>query len=143
MISTQDRDRAVIRLGELLASQLKVDRDIAVEVYDYVPASPKGLSPIVAIAPGGSNRNGKPGVFLIVVNLLVVYAIPEEAISESDAWRELSKLELATAEGLGILSRAEGYWNSLTWADFSEVQVRVLDGYGYLHEAIPLEVQIF
>ncbi len=140
-----DRDQVVQRLAELLATNLKGTTNVVEEVYDYVPVNPGGISPFLAIQPSGSDRtrDDKQAAFLIFVHIYALYAMENTTINERDGWTALSLVEKKLAETLKSISRADGYWLSISWAEFSQVEPVTLDNQGYLVEAIPLIIQAF
>ncbi len=140
-----DRDQIVKRLAVLLTTSLKGPTNLVVDVFDYIPANPEGISPFLAVAPLGSNRSGdmKQGLFLIVVYIYVLYSTGDQIVSERASWSTLSQVEKAVAETLKASNRADGYWNSINWAEYSQAEIVPLDNQGYLVEAIPLEIQAY
>ena len=140
-----DRDQVVKHLAMLLATNLKGPNNLVVDVFDYIPVNPKGISPFLAVAPLGSNRSGdmKQGSFLIIVYIYVLYSMDEKVVNERDSWSTLSQVEKGVAETCKANNRAEGYWNSIEWAEYSQANVLPVDNQGYLIEAIPLEIQAY
>ena len=140
-----DRDQVVQRLAELLATNMKGAANVVEEVYDYVPVTPGGISPFLAIQPSGSDRSrdSKQAAFLIFIHIYALYAMENTTITERDGWTALSQVEKKLAETLKSISRAEGYWFDISWAEFSAVEPVAVDNQGYLVEAIPLIIQSF
>ena len=140
-----DRDQVVQRLAELLATNMKGSANVVEEVYDYVPVNPGGISPFLAIQPSGSDRSrdDKQVAFLIFIHIYALYAMENTTITERDGWTALSQVEKKLAETLKSISRAEGYWFDISWAEFSAVEPVAVDNQGYLVEAIPLIIQSF
>lgn len=140
-----DRDLVVQHLAVLLATNLKGTSNLVVDVFDYIPVNPKGISPFLAIAPLGSDRSGemKQASFLILVYIYVLYAMNDQVVDERDSWSTLSQVEKGVAETLKANNRADGYWNSINWAEYSQANVLPVDNQGYLIEAIPLEIQAY
>ncbi len=140
-----DRDLAVQHLAVLLATNLKGTGNLVVDVFDYIPVNPKGISPFLAVAPLGSNRSGdmRQASFLIIVYVYVLYAMDEQVVSERESWSILSQVEKGVAETLKANNRADGYWNSIEYAEYSQANVLPVDNQGYLIEAIPLELQAY
>lgn len=140
-----DRDQVVQHLAMLLATNLKGTSNLVVDVFDYVPVNPNGISPFLAIAPLGSNRSGdmRQGSFLIIIYIYVLYAMDNKVIGERESWSTLSQVEKGVAEACKANNRAEGYWTSINWAEYSQADILPVDNQGYLIEAIPLEIQAY
>jgi hypothetical protein len=140
-----DRDQVVQHLAMLLTTNLKGTDNLVVDVFDYIPVNPNGISPFLAVAPLGSNRSGemKQGSFLIIVYIYVLYAMDDQVVGERESWSTLSQVEKGVAETLKANNRADGYWNSINWAEYSQANVLPVDNQGYLIEAIPLEIQAY
>ncbi len=140
-----DRDLVVQQLAVVLATNLKGTNNLVVDVFDYIPVSPDGISPYIAIAPLGSNRSGDSlqGMFLIVVYIYVLFSMDDAVVSERTSWSMLSQVEKGIAETLKSVNRADGFWTSINWAEYSQVEIVPLDNQGYLVEAIPLEIQAY
>ncbi len=140
-----DRDLVVQQLAVVLATNLKGTNNLVVDVFDYIPVSPDGISPYIAIAPLGSNRSGdmRQGTFLIVVYIYVLFSMNEQVVSERTSWSSLSQIEKGIAETLKANNKAEGFWNSINWAEYSQAEIVPMDNQGYLIEAIPLEIQAY
>lgn len=140
-----DRDQVVQHLAMLLETNLKGTGNLVVDVFDYIPVNPNGISPFLAVAPLGSNRSGdmKQGSFLIVVYIYILYAMNDQVVNERDSWSMLSQVEKGVAETLKSVSRADGYWISIEWAEYSQANVLPVDNQGYLIEAIPLVLQAY
>lgn len=140
-----DRDQVVQHLAMLLTTNLKGDSNLVVDVFDYVPVNPNGISPFLAVAPLGSNRSGdmKQGSFLILVYIYVLYAMNDEVVDERASWSTLSQVEKGVAETCKANNRADGYWTSINWAEYSQADILPVDNQGYLIEAIPLEIQAY
>jgi len=140
-----DRDQVVQHLATLLATNLKGASGLVVDVFDYIPVNPNGISPFLAIAPLGSNRSGdmRQGSFLIIVYIYILYAMDDKVIGERESWATLSQVEKGVAETCKANNRAEGYWTSINWAEYSQADILPVDNQGYLVEAIPLEIQAY
>lgn len=140
-----DRDAIVQHLTMLLSTNMKGSTNVVEEVYDYIPVNPGGISPFLAIQPSGSDRSrdDKQAAFLIFVHIYVLYSMKDAEVSERDSWLALSLAEQKLAETLKAIKRADGYWFTIDWAEFSSVDYVPLDNQGYLIEAIPLIIQAF
>ena len=140
-----DRDQVVQHLATLLATNLKGTDNLVVDVFDYIPVNPKGISPFLAVVPLGSNRSGdmRQGSFLILVYIYVLYAMKDQVVNERESWSTLSQVEKGVAETCKANNRAEGYWTSINWAEYSQSDILPVDNQGYLVEAIPLEIQAY
>lgn len=141
-VNTADRDRIIQRLKELLETVMKPD--FVEEVYAYIPVSAQGVSPFIAIQPGGSwrTRDHKQSAFLVFIHIYVLYTMNDAAISEADSWLALSQIEQAIAEFLSDTGSGD-YWYSIEWAEYSTITEVPLDNQGYLIEAIPLIIQAY
>ena len=140
-----DRDQVVQHLAVLLTTNLKGASNLVVDVFDYIPVNPEGISPFLAVAPLGSNRSGdmRQGSFLIIVYIYVLYAMDDQVVDERESWSTLSQVEKGVAETLKANNRADGYWNSIEYAEYSQANILPVDNQGYLIEAIPLEIQAY
>lgn len=146
-IPTIDRGETVDKLKELLYAHLYTTLDMIPEngVYDYIPGSTQGLTPLVAVMPRGSNRLPEtPRIetarFRVLVFLYSLYQSKTADVSGSSARQTLDALERETAVCLAANTNVAGYWSDIQWEDFSEVDVLTIDNSGYLVEVIPLMV---
>lgn len=143
----KQRQEVIDKLAELLRSRLVVADDLVEAVYNYVPSNPQGLSPIVAVAPRGTMRDGLTAKrahmqINVVIYIYVLYTHTQGDIDEEESWTSLNAIENAISETLSANVRAEGFWYNLDWIEFSSVDILVLDNQGYLLESILTRVSV-
>ncbi len=146
-VPSRTRQEVVTKIVELLSSRLKLSDDIVEEVYPYVPSDPQGLSPIVAVAAIGSQREGlgssrRQMTINLAIYIYVLYTHTGGDIDEQKSWAALNQIEQAISETLDANKTAEGFWYNLMWLESSSVDVLILDNQGYLLESILTQVNV-
>ncbi len=116
-------------------------------VYGYVVSDFDGMTPVATVLSSGSIRppftseGPITGIFLSA-NLWVIYASSDDSWTEADAEDKLDDLERQFGNVVSS-NRQTSDWNFLTYDGRSVVRVVPVGGVPYLHEAIPIRVEVF
>ncbi len=135
------RQIIIDHVAMLLKSRLVEQDNLVEDVFNYIPSNPEGISPFVAIAARGSQRpkltSARRELHVnVIIYIYVLFTHTAGDIVESESWAAINSIEQAIAETLAANKRAEGIWYNLDWADFSSIDLLVLDNQGYLLESI-------
>lgn len=138
-------DRQVVR--EAFALLLTNNITDLQAVYDYMVSDFDGKTPVATILSSGSIRppltseGPVTGIFLSA-NLWTLYASPDDSWTEADAEDKADDLERQFANVVSS-NRQTANWNFLTYDGRSIVRVVPVGGVPYLHEAIPIRIEVF
>ena len=143
-----NRETVRDQLATLLNAKLVTADGIVQAVYNYRIGDFQGLSPVVIVSSGGSNRElisaiPPPGVrnavFLLTVFVFVRYA--------AESWTEAQaedRLDLIEATIVGVLddnARVTNVWNAIDYQANSVRSDVVIGGKDYIQEVIPIGVE--
>lgn len=147
-VPSRTRAECVTKLSVLLDTVLRTEQDLVVVTYDYLPAYPGGVSPIVAVTASGVQPRGNVAKrrmmeYYINVYWYVLFSSKSANIDDEQSWAILNNIEQVAVETLMVNSHVEGYWNSIEFVDPSDVRVVPFDNHGYLVEGVPLRVHTF
>jgi hypothetical protein len=148
MIPTRTRQEIVTRLKELLDTTVRVEENLVVATYDYLPVNPQGISPYLAVVPVNTVREGmtakrrKVG-HVIAIYVFVLFSSETANIDEAESWTALNAIEHAVNETLDAAHSLENYWVTMTYEEPSLIDTIVVDNHGYLFEAILIRLQSF
>lgn len=144
-----DRQDHITKLKDLLYGSIGPNAENLVEdVYDYVPETAGGLSPLVALGPVGSlPGQSTPGrasdEHTVAVWIFVVYAHAERSVDERDAWVTLNQIRTSIVKTVLLNKRVEGLWSSTSFPEASRITVMKMDDQGYLAEVMPVLLRQF
>jgi hypothetical protein len=140
-------------LAQLLASALVGSGKPAQASYAYMPGDFGGQSPVLTVWGGGSLRKQvmlstttRQVTFYLTVSTWVLYADRDAGWTEADAEDRMDLLEKSIADVIADHPKTSD-WDLLTLGDReagtrSEINRILVGGKLYMHEEIPVEVQI-
>ena len=114
-------------------------------VYNYQHPLSAGLSPVVMVMSGGTDRQpvtfqGGGSTFLLWIRTYVAQVA--EDWTEAQAEDRLDKLEAEIAQVVEDNRNTPAYWTHITYAGQSSVQPVEISGVPYITEAIPIRVEV-
>ena len=134
-------------LATLLTAQLVTTDKTVKAVYNYRIGDFQGLSPVVVVSSGGSNREQisampQPGVrnavFLLTVHVFVRYAAT--SWTEAQAEDRLDLIEKTIVDVLDANPRVTNVWQAIDYQADSVRDDVVIGGKDYIRETIQLGV---
>lgn len=135
-------------LATLLTAKLVTTDEKVKAVYNYRIGDFSGLSPVVVVWSGGSNREQisampQPGVreaiFYLNVNVFVRYAAT--GWTEAQAEDRLDLIEYTIVGVLDNNPKVANVWDAIDYEGRSMREQTVIGGKTYLQEAIPIGVR--
>jgi hypothetical protein len=133
-----------------LAALLAANVPSAQAVYAYQVADFQGQSPVIALTSSGSERapmtlRGARSTFWINAHVFVLYADAASGWTEEMAEDALDQVEGEIAAVVGNPDNARSVsWEAIFYNGRSNAdQAAVIGGETYLHEVIPLQVEVF
>lgn len=147
-MAQQNREVVRNQLATLLNAKLVTADAIVQAVYNYRTSDFAGLSPVVIVSSGGSNREAisgmpQPGVrnavFFLTVHVFVRYA----ATGWTEAQAE-DRLDLIERTVVGVLddnARVTDVWNAIDYQADSVRDDLEIGGKMYIRETIPIGVE--
>lgn len=132
---------------QALAQLLTTEVTSAKKVYAFQKAKLKGQTPVLCVTSAGSARTrqtlaGSGATFTLDIHSFVLYA-DGGSWTEEQAEDRLDDLEQQISAVVDKYAKSTS-WARLTYADRSDARSPVtLEGITYLHEVIPVEIQIY
>jgi hypothetical protein len=137
--------RSIVRstLRNLIATAIP-----SATVLKYRKADPKGVSPLIMVCSGGTNRpratlKGSFPVHTIRIYSLVLHSDPGTGWTEELAEDLLDAHEEVISQVLDDNQKVEGVWQRISYTDASEAERVQIGGVSYLLEVMLLDVQEF
>lgn len=130
-----------------LANVLRTEVSGAYAVYGYQKAKLKGQTPVLCVTSAGSARDpmslqGNKATFALDIHIFVLYS-DGASWAEEQAEDRLDELEQQVAATVEKYRKSTS-WAHLTYAERSDARTPVtLEGSTYLHEVIPVEIQVY
>ena len=147
-MTQQNREAVRDQLATLLNAKLVAADSIVQAVYNYRTSDFAGLSPVVIVSSGGSNReliSGMPqpgvrnAVFLLTVHVFVRYAATDWTEAQAE-----DRLDLIERTIVGVLddnARVTDVWNAIDYQADSVRDDLEIGGKMYIRETIPIGVE--
>ena len=139
----RDRREVVAHLAMLLETELKSRLDLLEAIFTYLPANPLGISPYMAVVPGGT----APGTrrsreYFANVYWFVLYVDQARDIDEADSWDAIEAIHDAFFDLLDTLGQSEGWWTNIQQTEATLIDTIEMENHGYLLEVCPLMISV-
>jgi len=138
------RDQSREELGALLKLAIPDFQ----EVYQSNQADFDGKTPVAALMSTGSGPTPLTGrglkkTFFYTLNIWVLSVSEDDDWTLQDAENQLDDLRGQVDDFIGKNQRVKGKWEMLTFDDRSVILDDTLGGEMYLHEVVPLRMEVF